>query len=93
MRHRQLGPPDPDELCRRSSPRLLCTAARQKNSGPSLEEDSGPGESKGEPAAAEKSLREEKVRLEEQLRETTVRPGLPCWPCEGVGVGKSPAER
>ncbi|XP_004579289.2 grpE protein homolog 1, mitochondrial [Ochotona princeps] len=56
-------------LSLRSSPRLLCTAARQ-NSGP-VEEDAGPGESKGEPAAAEKSLREEKVRLEEQLKETT----------------------
>lgn len=57
-------------LCLRPSPRLLCTAAKQKNNGQSLEEDSRPSEQKAEPPAADKVLLEEKGRLEEQLRET-----------------------
>ncbi|XP_038601292.1 grpE protein homolog 1, mitochondrial isoform X2 [Tachyglossus aculeatus] len=54
----------------RASPRLLCTATKQKNSGQHLEEDSNPSEQKPEPGSAEKALIEEKVKLEEQLRET-----------------------
>ncbi|XP_007954496.1 grpE protein homolog 1, mitochondrial [Orycteropus afer afer] len=54
----------------RPPPRLLCTATKQKNSGPNLEEDSGPGEQKADPPSPEKVLLEEKVKLEEQLKET-----------------------
>ncbi|XP_062069480.1 grpE protein homolog 1, mitochondrial [Lepus europaeus] len=52
-------------LSLRPAPRSLCTATKQ-NSGPSLDEEAGPAEPK-----AERSLAEEKLRLEEQLRETT----------------------
>uniref|UniRef100_A0A8C6QHH8 GrpE protein homolog 1, mitochondrial n=1 Tax=Nannospalax galili TaxID=1026970 RepID=A0A8C6QHH8_NANGA len=47
-------------LTLRPSPPLLCTAAKQKNNGQSLEEHLG-----------DKILQEEKVKLEDQLRETT----------------------
>ncbi|MEJ1274511.1 GrpE-like 1 mitochondrial [Cricetulus griseus] len=53
----------------RPSPRLLCTATKQKN-GQNLEEDLGHCEPKTEPPSADKTLLEEKVKLEEQLRET-----------------------
>uniref|UniRef100_A0A6I8NFU8 GrpE protein homolog n=2 Tax=Ornithorhynchus anatinus TaxID=9258 RepID=A0A6I8NFU8_ORNAN len=53
-----------------TSPRLLCTATKQKNNGQNLEEDSNPGDQKPEPSSAEKTLIEEKVKLEEQLKET-----------------------
>ncbi|XP_039767883.1 grpE protein homolog 1, mitochondrial isoform X2 [Ornithorhynchus anatinus] len=55
---------------KRTSPRLLCTATKQKNNGQNLEEDSNPGDQKPEPSSAEKTLIEEKVKLEEQLKET-----------------------
>ncbi|XP_001521091.3 grpE protein homolog 1, mitochondrial isoform X1 [Ornithorhynchus anatinus] len=57
-------------LSLRTSPRLLCTATKQKNNGQNLEEDSNPGDQKPEPSSAEKTLIEEKVKLEEQLKET-----------------------
>lgn len=52
------------------SPRLLCTATKQKNNGQGLEEDLGHCEPKTEPPSADKTVLEEKVKLEEQLRET-----------------------
>ncbi|KAM4854925.1 grpE protein homolog 1, mitochondrial [Thomomys bottae] len=55
----------------RPSPRLLCTAAKQKNNGQNLEDESGHSEQKTEPPSTDKMLLEEKVKLEEQLRETT----------------------
>ncbi|KAB1282609.1 GrpE protein-like protein 1; mitochondrial [Camelus dromedarius] len=57
-------------LSLRPSPRLLCTATKQKNSGQNLEEDVGPNGQKTDPPSAEKTLIEEKVKLEEQLKET-----------------------
>ncbi|XP_006875366.1 PREDICTED: grpE protein homolog 1, mitochondrial [Chrysochloris asiatica] len=54
-----------------SAPRSLCTATKQKNSGQNLEEDPGASTQKAEPPSSEKVLVEEKVRLEEQLKETT----------------------
>lgn len=54
-------------LSLRPAPRSLCTAPKQ-NSGPSLDEEAG-----AQPACAERSLAEEKLRLEEQLRETTAK--------------------
>ncbi|XP_028703926.2 grpE protein homolog 1, mitochondrial isoform X1 [Macaca mulatta] len=57
-------------LSLRPSPRLLCTATKQKNSGQNLEEDVGQSEQKADPPATEKTLLEEKVKLEEQLKET-----------------------
>ncbi|XP_006893686.1 PREDICTED: grpE protein homolog 1, mitochondrial [Elephantulus edwardii] len=54
----------------RAGPRLLCTAPKQKN-GQSLDEDTGPAEQKAEPPSPEKGLADEKVKLEEQLKETT----------------------
>ncbi|XP_019603763.1 grpE protein homolog 1, mitochondrial [Rhinolophus sinicus] len=57
-------------LSLRPSPRLLCTATKQKNSGQNLEEDTGQNEPKTDAPAAEKILMEEKVKLEEQLKET-----------------------
>lgn len=54
----------------RPSPRLLCTATKQKNNGQNLEEDLGHCEPKTDPPSADKPLLEEKVKLEEQLRET-----------------------
>lgn len=59
----------------RSTPRLLCTATKQKNSGQNLEDDTASSEQKADTPAAttEKLLAEEKVKLEEQLKETTVR--------------------
>lgn len=75
----------------RSTPRLLCTATKQKNSGQNLEDDTASSEQKADTPAAttEKLLAEEKVKLEEQLKETTVRldsagvhpnPGASCVP-------------
>ncbi|NXC39113.1 GRPE1 protein, partial [Penelope pileata] len=60
-------------LALRSSPRLLCVATQQKNTGQSLEEDHGQSqtEQKGEPSAAEKTFTEEKAKLEEQLKDVT----------------------
>uniref|UniRef100_A0A8C6EAU7 GrpE protein homolog n=1 Tax=Moschus moschiferus TaxID=68415 RepID=A0A8C6EAU7_MOSMO len=58
-------------LSLRSSPRLLCTAAKQKNSGQNLEEDAGQSEREMGLPAPEKTLTEEKAKLEEQLKETT----------------------
>ncbi|XP_019483994.1 PREDICTED: grpE protein homolog 1, mitochondrial isoform X1 [Hipposideros armiger] len=57
-------------LSLRSSPRLLCTAMKQ-NTGQNLEEDTGQNEQKTDAPSAEKILLEEKVKLEEQLKETT----------------------
>uniref|UniRef100_A0A8C2NZ66 GrpE protein homolog n=1 Tax=Capra hircus TaxID=9925 RepID=A0A8C2NZ66_CAPHI len=57
-------------LSLRSSPRLLCTAAKQKNNGQNLEEDAGQNEQKTDLPSMEKTLMEEKVKLEEQLKET-----------------------
>ncbi|XP_028348145.1 grpE protein homolog 1, mitochondrial isoform X3 [Physeter macrocephalus] len=57
-------------LSLRSSPRLLCTATKQKNNGQNLEEDMGQNEQKTDLPSAEKTLMEEKVKLEEQLKET-----------------------
>jgi len=52
-------------LLRASAGRSLCTAAQQKSSQGSGEEEGG----KPEQSAAEKTLVEEKVKLEEQLKE------------------------
>ncbi|XP_074085934.1 grpE protein homolog 1, mitochondrial [Macrotis lagotis] len=57
-------------LSLRTSSRLLCTAAKQKNSGQNLEDDSGQNEQKTDSTSSEKTLTEEKVKLEEQLKET-----------------------
>ncbi|KAG7461946.1 hypothetical protein MATL_G00196520 [Megalops atlanticus] len=53
----------------RTSPRFLCAAAQQKTNGPSPDEETG-GQ-KAEQSTAEKALAEEKVQLEEQLKEIT----------------------
>ncbi|MBZ3890377.1 GrpE protein-like protein 1, mitochondrial [Sciurus carolinensis] len=45
-------------------------ATKQKNNGQSLEEDMGHNEQKTEPPSTDKNLLEEKVKLEEQLRDT-----------------------
>ncbi|XP_074397808.1 grpE protein homolog 1, mitochondrial [Zonotrichia albicollis] len=57
----------------RTSPRLLCAATQQKNTGQNLEEDQSQSQSeqKVEPSSVEKLLAEEKAKLEEQLREVT----------------------
>ncbi|XP_036184158.1 grpE protein homolog 1, mitochondrial isoform X3 [Myotis myotis] len=55
----------------RPTPRLLCTAAKQKNSGQNLEEDAGQTDQKTDTPCAEKTLMEEKAKLEEQLKDTT----------------------
>ncbi|XP_071412949.1 grpE protein homolog 1, mitochondrial [Pithys albifrons albifrons] len=52
----------------RTSPRLLCAATQQKNTGQNLEEDQS---HKAESSSAEKLLAEEKTKLEEQLKEVT----------------------
>ncbi|XP_017328707.1 grpE protein homolog 1, mitochondrial [Ictalurus punctatus] len=52
----------------RRTPRLLCTAAQQKSSGGPEEESAA---QKAEQNAAEKALVEEKVQLEEQLKDLT----------------------
>ncbi|KAJ7427299.1 GrpE protein 1, mitochondrial [Willisornis vidua] len=52
----------------RTSPRLLCAATQQKNTGQNLEEDQS---QKAESSSAEKVLAEEKAKLEEQLKEVT----------------------
>ncbi|XP_058405743.1 grpE protein homolog 1, mitochondrial-like [Diceros bicornis minor] len=52
------------------SPRLLCTATKQKKNGQNLEEDVGHNEQKTDPPSTEEILMEEKVKLEEQLKET-----------------------
>lgn len=57
-------------LCLRPSPRLLCTATKQKNNGRNLEEDVGQNEQKTDTPSTEKTLMDEKVKLEEQLKET-----------------------
>lgn len=62
----------------RPSPRLLCTAMKQKNNGQNLEDDTGQNEQKTDTAATEKVLVDEKVKLEEQLKETVVRPPPLC---------------
>ncbi|XP_047373851.1 grpE protein homolog 1, mitochondrial-like [Sciurus carolinensis] len=54
----------------RPSPWLLCTATKQKNNDQRLEEDIRHNEQKTEPPSVDKNLLEEKVRLEEQLRDT-----------------------
>jgi len=61
-------------FCPRTSPRLLCVATQQKNTGQNLEEDQSQSqnEQKVEPSSAEKMLAEEKAKLEEQLKEVTV---------------------
>ncbi|XP_016094559.1 grpE protein homolog 1, mitochondrial-like isoform X3 [Sinocyclocheilus grahami] len=53
----------------RATPRLLCTAAQQKSSGPRTEEENGT--QNPEPSAAEKAFIEEKTQLEEQLKDVT----------------------
>uniref|UniRef100_A0A7N4NTM6 GrpE protein homolog n=1 Tax=Sarcophilus harrisii TaxID=9305 RepID=A0A7N4NTM6_SARHA len=53
-----------------TSSRLLCTATKQKNNGQNLEDDSSQNEQKTDSASTEKTLTEEKVKLEEQLKET-----------------------
>ncbi|MCI4377000.1 hypothetical protein PGIGA_G00198450 [Pangasianodon gigas] len=60
----------------RRTPRLLCTAAQQKSSGGPEEET---GAQKPEQGATEKLLTEEKVQLEEQLKELTVRRNVKCY--------------
>ncbi|KAH0515715.1 grpE protein homolog 1, mitochondrial [Microtus oregoni] len=57
-------------LSLRPSPRLLCTLTKQTNSGQNLEEDLGHCEPKTEQPSADKTLLEEKAKLEKQLRET-----------------------
>ncbi|XP_016094558.1 grpE protein homolog 1, mitochondrial-like isoform X2 [Sinocyclocheilus grahami] len=52
-----------------ATPRLLCTAAQQKSSGPRTEEENGT--QNPEPSAAEKAFIEEKTQLEEQLKDVT----------------------
>lgn len=61
-------------FCRRTSPRLLCVATQQQNTGQNLEEEQSQSqnEQKVEPASAGKMLTEEKAKLEEQLKEVTV---------------------
>uniref|UniRef100_A0A8C3UC91 GrpE protein homolog n=1 Tax=Catharus ustulatus TaxID=91951 RepID=A0A8C3UC91_CATUS len=56
-----------------TSPRLLCAATQQKNTGQNLEEDQSQSqnEQKVEPSSAEKLLAEEKAKLEEQLKDVT----------------------
>lgn len=44
-----------------------------------MEEDTGQNEPKTDAPAAEKILMEEKVKLEEQLKETMVRPPALWW--------------
>ncbi|KYO45720.1 grpE protein homolog 1, mitochondrial [Alligator mississippiensis] len=53
--------------------RFLCTATQQKSTGQNLEEDQGQSqnEQKTESAPAEKTLIEDKVKLEEQLKDMT----------------------
>ncbi|XP_056125870.1 grpE protein homolog 1, mitochondrial [Rhinichthys klamathensis goyatoka] len=53
----------------RTTPRLLCTAAQQKSSGTGTEEENGT--QKPEPGAPEKAFTEEKMQLEEQLKDVT----------------------
>lgn len=67
----------------RPSPRLLCTATKQKNNGQNLEEDLGHCEPKTDPPSADKTLLEEKVKLEEQLKETMVRTLRVCTLLDG----------
>ncbi|XP_043828590.1 grpE protein homolog 1, mitochondrial [Dromiciops gliroides] len=57
-------------LSLRTSSRLLCTAAKQKNNGQNLEDESSPNEQKTDSTSAEKTLTDEKIKLEEQLKET-----------------------
>lgn len=63
----------------RPSPRLLCTATKQKNNGQNLEEDVGQNEQKPDTPSPEKILLDEKVKLEEQLKETVVRSPRLLW--------------
>lgn len=63
----------------RPSPRLLCTAMKQKNNGQNLEEDVGQNEQKPDTPSPEKILLDEKVKLEEQLKETVVRSPRLLW--------------
>ncbi|XP_074848549.1 grpE protein homolog 1, mitochondrial [Carettochelys insculpta] len=57
----------------RTSPRLLCIATQQKSTGQNLDDDQNQSqnEAKAEPSSTEKTLIEEKARLEEQLKEIT----------------------
>ncbi|XP_051987526.1 grpE protein homolog 1, mitochondrial-like [Xyrauchen texanus] len=55
----------------RATPRLLCTATQQKSPGSGTEEENVA--QKPQPSAAEKSLTEEKMQLEEQLKDVTDR--------------------
>ncbi|XP_027943404.1 grpE protein homolog 1, mitochondrial [Eumetopias jubatus] len=57
-------------LSLRPPARLQCTALTQKNSGQTAEEDVGQSEQKADSPSPEKTLRDEKARLEEQLKET-----------------------
>nr|XP_004396241.2 PREDICTED: grpE protein homolog 1, mitochondrial [Odobenus rosmarus divergens] len=57
-------------LSLRPPARLRCTALTQKNSGQTAEEDVGQSEQKADSPSPEKTLRDEKARLEEQLKET-----------------------
>ncbi|XP_042193567.1 grpE protein homolog 1, mitochondrial [Callorhinchus milii] len=58
---------------RHQSSRFLCTATRQKNTGQSSEEEQRhpQNEQKEETSSAEKLLSEEKIKLEEQVKEMT----------------------
>ncbi|XP_065591861.1 grpE protein homolog 1, mitochondrial [Cyrtonyx montezumae] len=60
-------------LALRTSPRLLCVATQQQNTGQNLEDDQAQShnEQKAEPTAAERMFTEEKAKLEEQLKEVT----------------------
>ncbi|XP_067847354.1 grpE protein homolog 1, mitochondrial [Heptranchias perlo] len=53
--------------------RFLCTATRQKNTGQSYDDDQSQpqNEDRGEPSSTEKTLAEEKTKLEEQLKDLT----------------------
>ncbi|XP_055062942.1 grpE protein homolog 1, mitochondrial [Misgurnus anguillicaudatus] len=53
----------------RAAPRLLCTAAQQKSSGTGTDEENGA--QKPELSATEKAWAEEKIQLEEQLKDVT----------------------
>lgn len=52
---------------------------KQKNNGQNLEEDVGQNEQKPDTPSPEKILLDEKVKLEEQLKETVVRSPRLLW--------------
>lgn len=85
----------------------MCTAAKQKNSGQNLEEDMGQNEQKTDLSSTEKILMEEKLKLEEQLKETVVRLHgsvgkqvsqasgdlfQPCWPGSFLHCHQRPSQ-